>query len=363
MVIITDCNYRSSIAAIYSLVELKEEIIGVTTDESPCPPAFHSRYLKKTYVLSSNKDEYKEELLKLCSSFERPVLLPIGVFTLDIISNNLDVFNAVCDFSVSDSKTLQIINDKSKAKEIASSVGIKVPRIYNDESPIFPSVVKPVCGEKFGLKASQRYKIVHNEQELNDAKKLYSFSKTVTEEYVHGGGVGVSLVMGRDGAPYTAFCHKRLSEYPASGGPSSSLITFYDSDIIDKSIKLLQSVSFSGIAMVEYKEKDGEYYFLEVNPRIWGSFGATYKAKSDFIKAYVEASKKREYTFSPKYKRGKKVKFLPNILASVISYVKIKSYKKAFITGLDAINPFVQNAIFSIKDPLPSLRDIFRKRR
>lgn len=363
MVIITDCGYRSSIASIYSLVKLGEEIIGITTSKTPNPPAFHSRYLKKTYVLSSEPDKYKEELLKLCSNLDRPVLLPIGVFTLDIISSNLDKFNAVCDFCVSNVDTLKTLNDKSKSKKIALDVGIKAPLVYSDESVLFPAVVKPICGEKFGLKASQRYKIVHTKKEFDDAKELYSFSEIVTEEYVDGSGIGVSVVMGQNGKPYTAFCHKRLSEYPASGGPSSSLITFYDGDLIEKSVKLLQAANFSGIAMVEYKEKHGEYYFLEVNPRIWGSFGATYSAKSDFIKAYIEASRKKEYAFSPKYKAHKKVKFLPNIFASVVSYIKAKKYKKAFATVLDAINPFINNANFSIRDPLPSLLDIFRKRR
>ena len=362
MVIITDCSYRSSIAAIYSLVRLNEEIIGVTTNKTPSPPAFHSKYLKKTYVLSSDKDKYKEELLKLCSSFDRPIILPIGVFTLDIISNNLDEFRSVCDFCISDSETLQIINDKSKSKEIAASAGINVPEIYHGENVEFPAVVKPICGEKFGLKASERYKIVHNEKELYGAKSLFSFSDVVIEKYVDGKGVGVSVIMNNN-KPYTAFCHKRLSEYPASGGPSSSLVTFYDNELIEKTIRLLQKAKFSGIAMVEYKEKEGEYYFLEVNPRIWGSFGATHKAKSDFIEAYINASRNNEYHFSPKYKIGKKVKFVPNVFASVISYVKEKKYQKAFKTSIDAINPFVQNAIFSIRDPLPSLLDIFRKRR
>ena len=132
----------------------------------------------------------------------------------------------------------------------------------------------------------------------------------IVEEYVDGYGVGVSLIIGNDGKERSAFCHKRISEYPASGGPSCSLETFYDADIIAKTICLLKQAGFVGIAMVEYKVRDGDYYFLEVNPRIWGSFGATYKTKSDFIKGYISAAKGTEYKFDPEYKI-KRVKFLP----------------------------------------------------
>lgn len=362
MVIITDCGYRSAIAAIQMLNTLGEEIIGVTTDSIATPPAFHSRFLKNHFILSSEKEKYKNQLIELCSKHDRPVIIPMGVFTLNIISENIEVFAKVSDFCISEANVLSKLNDKSQAKQIALSTNITVPKIYTDKIS-FPAVIKPVCGEKFGLKASERYKIVYNEEELIDAKKHFSFSENVIEEYIDGVGVGVSIVMGKNKKPYSAFCHKRLSEYPATGGPSSSLITFKNDELIEKSIKLLQKADFSGIAMVEYKEKDGEYYFLEVNPRIWGSFGATTKAKSNFLESYIKAARNSEYTFFADYKIGKKVKFIPNIFASVFSYTKSKKIIKAFKTAIDALNPFVPTAIFSIKDPVPAILDILRKRR
>ncbi len=351
--------YRSAISAIYSFEKLGEEIVCVTTDKNPLPPSFHSRFIYKKVILPSSKEEYKNALLKLCESLNRPVLFPIGVFTLDIIAENLEDFSKVCDFCVSNKDVLDTLNDKKKAKELAINCGIKVPEIRGLN---FPLVIKPLCAEKFGLKASERYKIVRNEKELNNAKETFSFSECVIEEYIDGDGVGVSVVIGKDGKPYSAFCHKRLSEYPHSGGPSCSLVTFKDEKLIEKSVELLKSVGFVGIAMVEYKCKNDDYYLLEVNPRIWGSFGATFKANSDFVKAYLFAARKNEYNFNPEYKLNKKVKFVPNIFASVVSYFKAGKIKKGFSTLFDAISPFVPNAIFNIKDPLPSLYDLIRRR-
>ena len=236
--------------------------------------------------------------------------------------------------------------------------------MYDESTINFPVVVKPLCGEKFGLKASERYKIAESSSELNDAINHYSkLSPVIVEEYVKGDGIGVSIVLGKGGRVYSAFCHKRLSEYPFSGGPSTSLVTFKDNNLIERTVKLLKEAEFEGIAMAEYKEKDGEYYLLEVNPRIWGSFPATFKADSDFIKGYLGASRKENSSFSANYKINKKVKFLPNIFASVVSYAKNRLLKKAFLTLIDALNIFVPNAVFSISDPLPAILDIFRKRR
>ena len=358
-VIITDSMYRSAISAIYSFKRQGEEVILVTTNSHPFPPSFHSRFVLKKFVLPSNKEEYKKELLELCQSFDMPVLFPIGVFTLDIISENLEEFSRVADFCVSSKETLNKLNDKSTVKKLAISANINVPRYSNE----FPLVVKPLCAEKFGLKASKRYKIAKNENELKEAKEAFSFSECVIEEYIDGDGIGVSVVMGKDRKPYSAFCHKRLSEFPHSGGPSCSLVTFRDEKLIEDSVRLLKSVDFVGIAMVEYKKRGTNYYLLEINPRIWGSFGATFKSDSDFVKGYLSASREEKYEFSTNYKLNKKVKFLPNIFLSVISYFKAGKIKKGVYTLIDAINPFVPNAIFNIKDPLPSLCDLIRKRR
>lgn len=354
--------YRSAIAAIYSFKKLGEEIVCVTTDKNPLPPSFRSKFISKKIVLPSSKEEYKDALIKLCESLNRPVLFPIGVFTLDIIAENLEEFSKVSDFCVSDKEVLDTLNDKKKVKELAINCGINVPEI-TDGNLCYPLVIKPLCAEKFGLKASERYRIVNNENELKKAKENFSFSECVIEKYIAGDGVGVSVMMGKDGMSYSAFCHKRLSEYPQSGGPSCSLVTFKNENLINKSVELLKKSNFVGIAMVEYKCRNNEYYLLEVNPRIWGSFSATFKADSDFVKAYLYAARGKEYKFKAEYKLGKKVKFIPNIFASVISYFKAGKIKKGVRTLFDAINPFVPNAVFNIRDPLPSLFDLFRKRR
>ncbi len=360
VVIITDCMYRSSIPAIYSLRELGEEIIAVTTKKVPLPPAFHSRFIKEKHVLSDDKEAYRNELIELCKKHSRPTILPIGVFTLNIISENLALFNEVADFSVSNPAILERLNDKKASKQLALDCGILVPMPTDS----LPAVVKPFCGEKFGLKASERYAIVKTKAELDEAIKRFACygDAPLVEEYINGDGIGVSVVIGKDGIERSAFCHKRLAEYPSTGGPSSSLVTFKDDEIIAKAVNMLKKAGFVGIAMLEFKLHNGQYYFLEVNPRIWGSFGATYKASSDFIKGYLAGARGLEYSFSPRYNK-KKIKFVPNIFASVISYAKAKKIKMALLSFIDAINPFVADAIFSIKDPSPSIHDIFRKRR
>ena len=59
-----------------------------------------------------------------------------------------------------------------------------------------------------------------------------------------------------------ALCHRRVREYPITGGPSTCCESFYDAALIDRAYRLLHSFGFTGMAMVEFK---GDCV-LEVNP-------------------------------------------------------------------------------------------------
>lgn len=117
----------------------------------------------------------------------------------------------------------------------------------------FPVVIKPYCGEKLGLKARNRYSIANNESEFEEKyKKMSKYdSNPLIQEKVIGTGEGINLLLDKESKLVSAVCHRRVREYPITGGPSTSCVSFYDSEKIKKSYKLLASFGFVGMAMVE----------------------------------------------------------------------------------------------------------------
>ena len=108
----------------------------------------------------------------------------------------------------------------------------------------------------------------------------------IVQERIEGEGGGVSLLLGRDSELLGAICHRRLREYPMSGGPSTCCVTTFDPARIEQAHALLRSFGFVGLAMVEYK---GDC-ILEVNPRIWGSFPLVVRAGSPICRSYALAA-------------------------------------------------------------------------
>ena len=364
MVIICDCHYRSAICAIRSFYKFDKDIVAVVTKDHPSPPAFSSRYVKEKHFLSDNKDEYTKELLKLCKRYDRPILFPVGNFSLNVISENLDEFYQCADFCVSVPTMLADLNDKKWVKNKAIEFGIKVPERYSiDSIAEYPVVVKPFCGEKFSQKAADRYRIAQSEQELNEAYQFFKQfdDEPIIEKYIPGNGFGVNVLFNNECKAENVFCHRRIVEYPINGGPSALLETAYNEEIINNTVEFFEKIGFCGIAMAEFKESDDGYYLLEINPRIWGSFPSTYHAKSDFIESYIRAARGINCKFSGSYKRGKKIKFIRGLGAAFLSYLKSGKFLKGISTLLNLLNPFVPDALFTFTDPIPFFKDLFRR--
>lgn len=323
-VIITDGKYRSAIAVTAALGRAGYDVvITQTIAESKEPPVFSSKYAVHTHMIEGScKDaEYPERLLSVIKEYDNPVLFCIGADTLNTVSRYRDDFSSVCDFLISEPSVLDALNDKEAVHKRCVELGLCVPKQYPEAPDRFPVVIKPHCGEKHGLKAEDRYKIALNADDYGTKYALMQKydPAPIVQEKVEGDGMGVCLLVDREGRLINAVCHRRIREYPITGGPSSCCISFYDKDMIESAYKLLSSFGFVGMAMVEFKGK----YILEVNPRVWGSYPMTVCCGSGYTEDYVEASGGQRVEYDPKkYKTGIKMRFMLNDTLSILSHIK-----------------------------------------
>ena len=68
----------------------------------------------------------------------------------------------VCDFLIAPPEVLDALNDKEAVHRRCEELGIPVPKQYDGRPDCYPVVIKPHCGEKFGLKAADRYAVAYN---------------------------------------------------------------------------------------------------------------------------------------------------------------------------------------------------------
>ena len=275
--LVTDGKYRSSIAAVRALHRAGYRVVVTQTraDVKSAPAVSVSKSCDDFHWIDGAcaDADYAEKLLSVLKEYEHPVLFCVGAVTLNTVAARREEFAALANFLIAPKETLDALNDKESVHQRALELGIPVPREYDGTPESYPVVVKPHCGEKFGLKAADRYAVANNEAEFDAImEKMQRYDPCpIVQQKITGAGAGVSLLLGRESELLGALCHRRVREYPITGGPSTCCKSFYDEKMIDEAYELLKSFHFTGLAMVEFK---GDC-ILEVNPRVWGSFPMT----------------------------------------------------------------------------------------
>lgn len=356
-IVITDGKYRSAISAARSLARAGYRVVVTQTrlDAKTEPPVFSSRYASDTvWIEGSAKDaEYTARLIEVLRSCDHPALLCVGAVSLNAVSRSRALFEPYCDMLIAPPEVLDALNDKAAVHARAVELGLPVPEEFSGVPDHYPVVIKPHCGEKFGLKAADRYRIARNRAEFDAAlAALRPYDpEPIVQEYVSGEGRGASLLLDQNGQLVTALCHRRVREYPISGGPSACCESIYDAEMVDRAYRLLRSFGFVGLAMVEFK---GDR-ILEVNPRVWGSFPLTTVVGSPMAARYAEAAagdaKPAEL---PDYRIGVRMRFLLNDTLAVLKLFLARRWREAFRGVADVFR--AREALWDRDDPKPFWR-------
>lgn len=376
--IVTDVHYRMSLALIRDLGEAGVTVITCEKEShrnAPSSPALGSlsRYRARHVWLPD--ETYASGLEALCREIGtqygcRPALLPVGAATLGMVAAAKTGFDRVAGLLIPSVEQLDRMNDKEQVSGLAESLGVPVPQCHTitDDADFagisYPCVIKPHCGEKLGLSAAQRYVIARSpeaaRQHYNRFLEL-SGEAPLVQSYLSGGGLGCS-VLARDGQVLAAIAHRRLREYPISGGPSSCCVALDPAPYLPWVEKLVEETGYSGLAMFEFKEDAaGNAHLLEVNPRIWGTFPLTRISGSGipltwFIQAWNQGNPDKFIpTASAQPRYGSKMIFCASDLMSAVGYTKAGKPGKALSAVCDLVNPFVRDGLWEWKDLRPAL--------
>ncbi|MEQ9546537.1 MAG: ATP-grasp domain-containing protein [Marinobacter sp.] len=217
-----------------------------------------------TYALLQYRDELPEE-----------VILPFSADqSVEQLANKNELF-----------KLAQTLNVPIPETEFCQSVdeGLKALDTLNN----YPLVLKPYKSKILQGDSilSTEVSVVRSREEATTVLKKYpyfDFPFTI-QSFIEGGGQGIFALFDH-GEPVCYFAHKRLREKPPGGGVSVLCESApVDQALKDAADKLLRSVMWHGVAMVEFRvSKNGCGYLMEVNPRFWGSLQLAIDSGFDF---------------------------------------------------------------------------------
>ncbi|NIA11170.1 MAG: ATP-grasp domain-containing protein [Nitrospiraceae bacterium] len=369
--IITYARVRSALAAVRSLG--KHGVKVVTADERRISTSFFSRYSSSHFVYPSYKSSpiaFVNFIKHYIQKNNIEVLMPISEETY-VISKYKDTFDNMVHLPVPDYDKIAKANNKRYLINFADEMMIKVPQTYaiddiNDLKRVVKNVEYPVVIKMVEGRGSAGLRYVHSEKELlteyKKVIKMFSLNSSnfpLIQEYIPGTGYGVSMLFNQ-GDPRAIFTHKRIREYPVTGGPSTARMSVRHAKMEKYATTLLKELEWHGVAMVEFKldERTKEPVLMEINPRFWGSLNQAICAGVDFpyllYTMAVEGDVQPVFT----YKTGVKTRWMLGDCRGLIDYLRTNKRKEVLKDFLRFYERDLYYDDIDLSDPLPTIAEL-----
>jgi predicted ATP-grasp superfamily ATP-dependent carboligase len=296
-VLVTDAARGSAISVIRSLGRRGIEVVAA--DSNVRSPGFFSRYTSARVIHSDLKSDTGgaiRDLARAAREHRIDLLIPVSEDSVALLSEEREAFQGDVKLALPDRDGLQVTRDKLGTLDLATRLGIPVPRtalvesaseaVRSADSLGWPIVLKPQVSralrEEGRLDAFQVTYATDTRSLIERMRRFEHRCPVLLQEYHQGEGHGVGLLM-RSGRPVLAFQHRRLREVPTTGGSSSFRESVrLDPALYDYSLRLLGALDWTGVAMVEFKLTPDGPQLMEINGRIWGSLPLAVKSGVDF---------------------------------------------------------------------------------
>ena len=361
-VFVADAQMRSSLAIIRSL---GAKGLKVTAgEETNYATGLFSKYCHNKKIYPSAYQEPKgfmQYMLDEVRVNQYDVIFPVTPATVLPIVKRMDEFSEHTIVPYPKYDILSRGMDRIETVKSARDNGIPCPKTYfmgrfgdkgfenvagNIEYPVAIKPAATTSNESILCESIQEYAL-----KCQKADKEYG-SFIIQEILPAGGEIGVYTLFDASSKPVALSVQKKIRSYPSAGGSSTMRETVRDETAVDLAIKLLSSMKWTGLAMVEFATdpRDGALKLLSVNPLIWGSLKLSMLAGVDFpYLLYLMATGE---TIEPdlSYKAGVRCRWL--LPGDLLWYLSTPG-KISNFPSLLTLN--TADDIISLKDPGPTM--------
>jgi carbamoyl-phosphate synthase large subunit len=258
--------------------------------------AMHVSSKVKVHLLPQvleNPEYYLHNLLALCKREQFEVIFPLSDLDTLLLSKFHQEFERIgCRVIVSDQRTIERCNDKRLTHEICRATGIPTPNAWfssSDYDGTFPVIQKHIFGSgSSGLKVLERSSDLEN----------FVSGQDMLQQLIIGDEFGLDILNDLKGN-LVAVCAKRKLSMRSGETDKAEIIV--DPELLDLGKRISNMFRHVGNLDCDIlRNKQGELFCIDFNPRFGGGYPATHLAGFNYIKAVLDMVQKRPYSL-PQY--------------------------------------------------------------
>ena len=306
-VLVTDGLMKKSLSVVRSIAPVADDI-GVTAPYRVSMAGLSRETDRQHVVDRTDPEAFVRSLDRIVTGGSYDYVLPVGGWTTAVLSRHRDRVDAPLEAVLPDREAMATAQDKWRTYQRAVDLGVPVPSTVAPESAEdlqaaeefdFPVIVK--APDESAPRFVER---VDSTAALRRVARRYhsdTGSWPLIQEEVTGEGCGL-FALYLDGECQGHYAHRRIREYPPSGGASACAESIHDERLTDLGLGLLDDLAWHGPAMVEFKrDADGEPHLIEINPKFWGSLDLGRYSGLEFPRAlltFAASGRKPSFSFA-----------------------------------------------------------------
>ncbi|MFZ3188444.1 MAG: ATP-grasp domain-containing protein [Candidatus Sulfotelmatobacter sp.] len=272
--------------------------------------------------------------------------------------------------------------DKNETTRLAASLGVRIPKTVlvtsaeqardAAQSIRYPVVLKPAASEELSpdgkLRTAGRPRYASDSSQCEAVFRDISSrsSAVLVQEFVEGEGTGYFVLM-HHGELRAEFAHRRIRDvYPTGSGSALRESVAVEPEIRRSSLAILSALRWHGVAMVEYRKKEGSpAVFMEVNGRFWHSLALACYAGVDFPELLARMAEHGDIEPKAGYRSGVRCRWLLGDARHLVEVWKGPpsgypgTYPDRLGTLFQVLKPVpdTYHDLFQWRDPLPEFGD------
>lgn len=307
--------------------------------------------------------------LKKNDLYKNWTIIPTDDYYVKILSQNKEVFNNYYNISVDEWDKVSLFFNKRHSYPLAKKAEVPTPLTYYPnslgdvqqlQSQInYPCIIKPAIMKDFYKYFKRKVFICNNSIELNNyyliAIKKIKPEDILIQEIIPGSSehqYSVGIFFDKDKV-YNYIIGKRSRQHPLDFGNATTFAeTEKNSILFEYAFKILKKADIFGIFEVEFKYdvRDGQYKFLEVNPRFWKWHIISQAAGVPFLNSLYSFFTVGKPILTKDYKEAKWKDIITDIPVIIKMILKNKYIKKRSTNLI--------HAVWNYDDPLPFIMQI-----
>lgn len=349
----------------------KKSIKVTTSDYFPFAMSFYSRYSNDRFVYPSpyaEPEAFISCLIREINSRKPKALLPTYDETF-LISKHHDAFYKIVCLALPTFEQIESVHSKKSLYLLAEKLDIKIPRFFvpqnsrevdtlddivKERGMQYPLLLKPVKGGgAWGVLYIKQPGGLANHYR-NHCQLLKTDEIIIQEQ--KSGKVNCTAMILNQGELRAQFSYRQLRDYPVSGGAATVRESIYNENTESSLFRLLAHLGWHGVCQADFihDEISGDYYLLDVNPRLWGSVYQAVASGIDFPYLLYLLATEGDINKHLNYKIGIRTRWIWGDLRAFKDYIKMSQHKVK--DTLDFMNLFDHGIAFDDfdwRDPLP----------